>query len=227
MSIDASALTSINNAISSSSNKNTYSSSNTETVDYLNTITKAAAGISTESRYKLAFEEKMKLANDSDDTVEISNKSLEALKKYQQNELSSDDSKQTSSSSGYTYDYQAIKKKNLENQAKIEQEVEEKYGKKDSSTATTSDNAKDVATTDAKEVKTTETSKSDTVTTSSTTEKTTSSTDTSKTEQSTKTYGYDYNTMKSEDEAEAAQIEKEVAAKYGKKADAPVENALS
>jgi hypothetical protein len=224
MSIDASALTSIKNAISSSSNQQTYSTSKSENVDYLSSITKAAAGISTESRYKAAFEEKMKIANGSDDTVEISDKSLQALKKYQQNQLSTDDSKETSSSSGYTYDYQAIKKKNLENQAQIEKEVAEKYGKKTTTESDATETTEKVAT-DKTEAAKTDTVASTTTTTDTT--KTASSTDTTKTEESTKTYGYDYTSMKAQDDAQAAQIEKEVAAKYGKKDEAPVENALS
>lgn len=65
----------------------------------------------------------MKIANESSDTVEISKESLAALKKYNQTEVSVAAKKDSSSSSGYTYDYQAIKKKNLENIAAIERKL--------------------------------------------------------------------------------------------------------
>ena len=93
-------------------------------------ISKAASQLSTQSRYKAAFEEKMKIANGSTDTVSISQESIDALKKYQSQAVKNSDKSDSSSSSGYSYDYQSIKKKRLENIAKIEKDVSLKYAKK-------------------------------------------------------------------------------------------------
>ena len=58
--------------------------------------------------------------------------------------LPSDCSSDSSSSSGYSYDYQSIKKKRIENIAKIEQEVSLKYAKKtDTSSQTETTNQSD------------------------------------------------------------------------------------
>ena len=88
----------------------------------------------------------MKIANESSDTVEISKESLAALKKYNQTEVSAAAKKDSSSSSGYTYDYQSIKKKNLENIAAIEKEVAQKYGKKTDAADSTTKTADDKST---------------------------------------------------------------------------------
>lgn len=110
----------------------------------MNVISKAASQISTQSRYKAAFEEKMKIANGSADTVSISQESIDALKKYQSSNVKNSDKSDSSSSSGYSYDYQSIKKKRIENIAKIEQEVSLKYAKKtDTSSQTETTNQSD------------------------------------------------------------------------------------
>ena len=112
--------------------------------DKVNVISKAASQISTQSRYKAAFEEKMKIANGSADTVSISQESIDALKKYQSSNVKNSDKSDSSSSSGYSYDYQSIKKKRIENIAKIEQEVSLKYAKKtDTSSQTETTNQSD------------------------------------------------------------------------------------
>ena len=125
MAIDSSALTSIRNAIASySGSESTYSDKlKNDANNSVNSLAQKASSFATKSRYKAAFEEKMKIANESSDTVEISKESLAALKKYNQTEVSVAAKKDSSSSSGYTYDYQAIKKKNLENIAAIEKEA--------------------------------------------------------------------------------------------------------
>ena len=127
MAIDSSALTSIKNAIASySGSESTYSDKlKNDANNSVNSLAQKASSFATKSRYKAAFEEKMKIANESSDTVEISKESLAALKKYNQTEVSAAAKKDSSSSSGYTYDYQSIKKKNLENIAAIEKEVSE------------------------------------------------------------------------------------------------------
>lgn len=113
MAIDSSALTSIRNAIASySGSESTYSDKlKNDANNSVNSLAQKASSFATKSRYKAAFEEKMKIANESSDTVEISKESLAALKKYNQTEVSVAAKKDSSSSSGYTYDYQAIKKK--------------------------------------------------------------------------------------------------------------------
>lgn len=132
MSIDSNSLIYLSQAISSTSNKkDSYSSSVKNTLsDKVNVISKAASQLSTQSRYKAAFEEKMKIANGSTDTVSISQESIDALKKYQSLAVKNSDKSDSSSSSGYSYDYQSIKKKRLENIAKIEKDVSLKYAKK-------------------------------------------------------------------------------------------------
>lgn len=132
MSIDSNSLIYLSQAISSTSNKkDSYSSSVKNTLsDKVNVISKAASQLSAQSRYKAAFEEKMKIANGSTDTVSISQESIDALKKYQSQAVKNSDKSDSSSSSGYSYDYQSIKKKRLENIAKIEKDVSLKYAKK-------------------------------------------------------------------------------------------------
>jgi len=136
MSIDASALTSINNAIASYSSTNTSSTSTTSTEDYLSTISNASAEVGQESRYKQAFEEKLKTAT-GEDEVEISDEAIKALQQYNlTGKVSSDDSSSESSTStatatsdpSYTYDYVTMKKQREENLAAIEKEVVNKYG---------------------------------------------------------------------------------------------------
>lgn len=129
MSIDANALTSINNAIAS------FSSSNTQNSVYQNnvqTLSDASASISTETRYKKAFEEKLKKATGSDE-VEISKDAIDALKKYnlkgnEDTEKTDKSDKTSSSDVSYTYDYMTLKKQREQNLAKIEKEVNDRYG---------------------------------------------------------------------------------------------------
>lgn len=124
MSIDASALTSIQNAIASFSSSNTQ---NTGSQNYVQTLTEASASVSTETRFKKAFEEKLKKATGSED-VEISKDAIDALKKF--NETGTQDTEKTdkkTSDVSYTYDYMTLKKQREQNQAKIEKEVAEKY----------------------------------------------------------------------------------------------------
>lgn len=132
MSIDSTSLSYLSQAISNTSNKKDSLSSSLKNSlqEKVNVISKAASQISTQSRYKAAFEEKMKIANGSTDTVSISQESIDALKKYQSSNVKNSDKSDSSSSSGYSYDYQSIKKKRLENIAKIEQEISLKYAKK-------------------------------------------------------------------------------------------------
>lgn len=146
MSIDSTSLSYLSRAISnSSSKKDSLSLSLKNSLqDKVNVISKAASQISTQSRYKAAFEEKMKIANGSADTVSISQESIDALKKYQSSNVKNSDKSDSSSSSGYSYDYQSIKKKRIENIAKIEQEVSLKYAKKtDTSSQTETTNQSD------------------------------------------------------------------------------------
>lgn len=112
MSIDSNSLIYLSQAISSTSNKkDSYSSSVKNTLpDKVNVISKAASQLSAQSRYKAAFEEKMKIANGSTDTVSISQESIDALKKYQSQAVKNSDNSDSSSSSGYSYDYQSIKR---------------------------------------------------------------------------------------------------------------------
>lgn len=172
MAIDSSALTSIKNAIASySGSESTYSDKlKNDANNSVNSLAQKASSFATKSRYKAAFEEKMKIANESSDTVEISKESLAALKKYNQTEVSVAAKKDSSSSSGYTYDYQAIKKKNLENIAAIEKEVSEKYGKKTDVADSTSKTADDKST-----VKSDDTTKTASTTDSASSDKTTDS----------------------------------------------------
>ncbi len=123
MAIDASALTSINNAIKSYGGK--VSTTENKGSSLIETISRASAEIATTSRYKTAFEEKMKAANSTEDTVEISEDSLAALKKY--NSKQSQDAEDTKMASS-TYDYMSIKRKNAERLAAIEKELSAKYG---------------------------------------------------------------------------------------------------
>ncbi len=205
MAIDSSALTSIRNAIASySGSESTYSDKlKNDANNSVNSLAQKASSFATKSRYKAAFEEKMKIANESSDTVEISKESLAALKKYNQTEVSVAAKKDSSSSSGYTYDYQSIKKKNLENIAAIEKEVAEKYGKKTDVADSTSKTADDKST-----VKSDDTTKTASTTDSKKTESTTN------TEKKTTSYSYDYNAMKAKDAENASKIETEVKAQY-------------
>jgi len=122
---------------------------------------------------------------------------------YQRQEVSVAEKKDSSSSSGYTYDYQSIKKKNLENIAAIEKEVAEKYGKKTDVADSTSKTADDKST-----VKSDDTTKTASTTDSKKTESTTN------TEKKTTSYSYDYNAMKAKDAENASKIETEVKAQY-------------
>ena len=205
MAIDSSALTSIKNAIASySGSESTYSDKlKNDANNSVNSLAQKASSFATKSRYKAAFEEKMKIANESSDTVEISKESLAALKKYNQTEVSVAAKKDSSSSSGYTYDYQSIKKKNLENIVAIEKEVAEKYGKKTDVADSTSKTADDKST-----VKSDDTTKTASTTDSKKTESTTN------TEKKTTSYSYDYNAMKAKDAENASKIETEVKAQY-------------
>lgn len=209
MAIDSSALTSIRNAIASySGSESTYSDKlKNDANNSVNSLVQKASSFATKSRYKAAFEEKMKIANESSDTVEISKESLVALKKYNQTEVSVAAKKDSSSSSGYTYDYQAIKKKNLENIAAIEKEVAEKYGKKTDVADSTSKTADDKST-----VKSDDTTKTASTTDSASSDKKTEST--TDTEKKTTSYSYDYNAMKAKDAENASKIETEVKAQY-------------
>mgnify|MGYP007030788659 FL=1 len=160
----------------------------------------------------------MKIANESSDTVEISKESLAALKKYNQTEVSVAAKKDSSSSSGYTYDYQAIKKKNLENIAAIEKEVAEKYGKKTDAAESTTKTADDKSTVKSddstKTASTTDGSSSDKTTASDKTTDSKKSENTTDTEKKTTSYSYDYNAMKAKDAENASKIEAEVKAQY-------------
>ena len=206
MAIDSNALSSIRNAIASySGSGSSYTESlKNQANDSVNSLAQKAASFATKSRYKAAFEEKMKIANESSDTVDISKESLAALKKYNQTEVSAASKKESSSSSGYTYDYQAIRKKNLENIAAIEKEVSEKYGKKTDGTVSADKSSDDSVKSSASADSTTSADKgTDTTKTqsSSTAEKTTS-------------YSYDYSAMKAKDAQTASRIESEVKAQY-------------
>lgn len=220
MAIDSSALTSIKNAIASySGSESTYSDKlKNDANNSVNSLAQKASSFATKSRYKAAFEEKMKIANESSDTVEISKESLAALKKYNQTEVSAAAKKDSSSSSGYTYDYQSIKKKNLENIAAIEKEVAQKYGKKTDAADSTTKTADDKST-----VKSDDSTKTESTTDGSSSDKTTASdktTDSKKSENTTDTekkatsYSYDYNAMKTKDAENASKIEAEVKAQY-------------
>ena len=214
MAIDSNALSSIRNAIASySGSGSSYTESlKNQANDSVNSLAQKPASFATKSRYKAAFEEKTKIANESSDTVEISKESLAALKKYNQTEVSVAAKKDSSSSSGYTYDYQTIKKKNLENIAAIEKEVAEKYGKKTDVADSTSKTADDKST-----VKSDDTTKTASTTDSASSDKTTDSKkteSTTDTEKKTTSYSYDYNAMKAKDAENASKIEAEVKAQY-------------
>ena len=128
MSIDANALTSIQNAIAS------FSSSNTQNSVYQNNVqplSDASASVSTETRYKKAFEEKLKKATGSDE-VEISKDAIDALKNYnlkgnEDTETTDKSDKTSSSDVSYTYDYMTLKKQREQNLAKIEKEINDRY----------------------------------------------------------------------------------------------------
>lgn len=219
MAIDSSALTSIKNAIASySGSESTYSDKlKNDANNSVNSLAQKASSFATKSRYKAAFEEKMKIANESSDTVEISKESLAALKKYNQTEVSAAAKKDSSSSSGYTYDYQSIKKKNLENIAAIEKEVAQKYGKKtdaDSTTKTADDKSTVKSDDSTKTESTTDGSSSDKTTASDKTTDSKKSENTTDTEKKTTSYSYDYNAMKTKDAENASKIEAEVKAQY-------------
>lgn len=220
MAIDSSALTSIKNAIASySGSESTYSDKlKNDANNSVNSLAQKASSFATKSRYKAAFEEKMKIANESSDTVEISKESLAALKKYNQTEVSAAAKKDSSSSSGYTYDYQSIKKKNLENIAAIEKEVAQKYGKKtdaaDSTTKTADDKSTVKSDDSTKTESTTDGSSSDKTTASDKTTDSKKSENTTDTEKKTTSYSYDYNAMKAKDAENASKIEAEVKAQY-------------
>jgi hypothetical protein len=124
MSIDASALTSIQNAIASFSSPATQ---NTDSQNYVQTLTEASASVSTETRFKKAFEEKLKKATGSEE-VDISKDAIEALKKF--NESGTENTEKTdkkTSDVSYTYDYMTLKKQREQNLAKIEKEVAERF----------------------------------------------------------------------------------------------------
>ncbi|MCR5085269.1 MAG: hypothetical protein K6A65_07215 [Succinivibrionaceae bacterium] len=123
MSIDSSALTSIQSAISAST-LNAATTRKSSDSDRIATITAAAAESATMTRARVAFEDKMKAATNSD-TVELSSASLEALEKYNQTGSESAAAKEEEA---YSYDYATLRKQRLANEAAIEQEVSEKYG---------------------------------------------------------------------------------------------------
>lgn len=209
MAIDSNALSSIRNAIASySGSGSSYTESlKNQANDSVNSLAQKAASFATKSRYKAAFEEKMKIANESSDTVDISKESLAALKKYNQTEVSAASKKESSSSSGYTYDYQAIRKKNLENIAAIEKEVSEKYGRKTDGTVSADKSSDDSV---KSSVSADSTASADKTSSADNTTKTQSSSATEK----TTSYSYDYSAMKAKDAQTASRIESEVKAQY-------------
>lgn len=209
MAIDSNALSSIRNAIASySGSGSSYTESlKNQANDSVNSLAQKAASFATKSRYKAAFEEKMKIANESSDTVDISKESLAALKKYNQTEVSAASKKESSSSSGYTYDYQTIRKKNLENIAAIEKEVSEKYGRKTDGTVSADKSSDDSV---KSSVSADSTSSADKTSSADNTTKTQSSSATEK----TTSYSYDYSAMKAKDAQTASRIESEVKAQY-------------
>lgn len=212
MAIDSNALSSIRNAIASySGSGSSYTESlKNQANDSVNPLAQKVASFATKSRYRVAFEEKMKIANESSDTVDISKESLAALKKYNQTEVSAASKKESSSSSGYTYDYQAIRKKNLENIATIEKEVSEKYGKKTDGTVSADKSSDDSVKSSASADSTTSADKI------SSTDKGTDTTknQSSSTAEKTTSYSYDYSAMKAKDAQTASRIESEVKAQY-------------
>ena len=212
MAIDSNALSSIRNAIASySGSGSSYTESlKNQANDSVNPLAQKVASFASKSRYKVAFEEKMKIANESSDTVDISKESLAALKKYNQTEVSAASKKESSSSSGYTYDYQAIRKKNLENIATIEKEGSEKYGKKTDGTVSADKSSDDSVKSSASADSTTSADKI------SSTDKGTDTTKTqsSSTAEKTTSYSYDNSAMKAKDAQTASRIESEVKAQY-------------
>lgn len=209
MAIDSNALSSIRNAIASySGSGSSYTESlKNQANDSVNSLAQKAASFATKSRYKAAFEEKMKIANESSDTVDISKESLAALKKYNQTEVSAASKKESSSSSGYTYDYQTIRKKNLENIVAIEKEVSEKYGRKTDGTVSADKSSDDSV---KSSVSADSTASADKTSSADNTTKTQSSSATEK----TTSYSYDYSAMKAKDAQTASRIESEVKAQY-------------
>lgn len=212
MAIDSNALSSIRNAIASySGSGSSYTESlKNQANDSVNSLAQKAASFATKSRYKAAFEEKMKIANESSDTVDISKESLAALKKYNQTEVSAASKKESSSSSGYTYDYQAIRKKNIENIAAIEKEVSEKYGRKTDGTVSADKSSDDSVKSSVSADSTASADKTSSADKSADTTKTQSSSATEK----TTSYSYDYSAMKAKDAQTASRIESEVKAQY-------------
>ena len=209
MAIDSNALSSIRNAIASySGSGSSYTESlKNQANDSVNSLAQKAASFATKSRYKAAFEEKMKIANESSDTVDISKESLAALKKYNQTEVSAASKKESSSSSGYNYDYQTIRKKNLENIAAIEKEVSVKYGRKTDGTVSADKSSDDSV---KSSVSADSTASADKTSSADNTTKTQSSSATEK----TTSYSYDYSAMKAKDAQTASRIESEVKAQY-------------
>ena len=228
MAIDSNALDSIHAAIKSYSGETV--SNKKEQSDLLSAINSNSQGLIKQTRYKTEFEEKMKIANSSDDYVKISDKSWDALQKYVKKETNATNKQDSSSSSGYTYDYQAIKKKNLENLAAIEKDVADKYGKKTtaSSVTKTKESTKasetanptevsDVASKSASEIETEQMEAKTTVDTSTQTTGKQASTTTTSTEDTTTQYTYDYFTKKQADEQKANQIAQEISQRYSGK----------
>ena len=228
MAIDSNALDSIHAAIKLYSGETV--SNKKEPSDLLSAINSNSQGLIKQTRYKTEFEEKMKIANSSEDYVKISDKSLDALQKYVQKETNATNKQDSSSSSGYTYDYQAIKKKNLENLAAIEKDVADKYGKKTTASSVTktedstkaSETAKptevsDVASKSASEIETEQKESKTTVAPSTQTTEKQASTTTTSTEDTTTQYTYDYFTKKQADELKANQIAQEISQRYSGK----------
>lgn len=228
MAIDSNALDSIHAAIKSYSGETV--SNKKEPSDLLSAINSNSQGLIKQTRYKTEFEEKMKIANSSEDYVKISDKSLDALQKYVKKETNATNKQDSSSSSGYTYDYQAIKKKNLENLAAIEKDVADKYGKKTTASSVTktkestkaSETAKptevsDVASKSASEIETEQMEANTTVDTPTQTTEKQASTTTTSTEDTTTQYTYDYFTKKQADEQKANQIAQEISQRYSGK----------
>ncbi|NLK84452.1 MAG: hypothetical protein GX278_00590 [Aeromonadales bacterium] len=137
------ALDSISKAISDISYMNGTSKTNSNDNALQSVVRNNPSALIPESRYKAAFEEKMKAANKSEDTVEISSESLNALSKYVQNERKELD-KQDTEKNGFTYDYMEMKRKSIANQKAIDAEVAKKY---DKSASTTDKNSADTANT--------------------------------------------------------------------------------
>lgn len=148
MSIDASALNAIHNAIQSSSpypGKTKFEVNNgNDDLHSASGIAKAASQITYTSRYQARFQEKLNKANASEDNVTISEESLAKLAAYNkfgkstatvnkdgEKDHQTQTDNTTSNKTVYSYDYQSIKKKRLENLAAMEKEIAAKYGKKE------------------------------------------------------------------------------------------------